>query len=56
LKQYSSGGAATQTAPDVNAHFDEVAKAAPASVIADGLAERRHLGFLSKSYVERRSC
>lgn len=38
LKQYSSGGAATQTAPDVNTHFDEVAKAAPASVIADGLA------------------
>jgi hypothetical protein len=38
LKQYSSGGAATQSAPDVNAHFDEVAKAAPASAIADGLA------------------
>jgi hypothetical protein len=38
LKQYSSGGAATQAAPDVNTHFDEVAKAAPASVIADGLA------------------
>lgn len=38
LKHYSSTGAATQTAPDVNAHFDEVAKAAPAGVIADGLA------------------
>jgi hypothetical protein len=38
LKQYSSGGAAMQGAPDVNAHFDEVAKAAPASAIADGLA------------------
>ena len=38
LKQYSSGGTAAHGAPDVNAHFDEVAKAAPASAIADGLA------------------
>jgi hypothetical protein len=40
LKQYSSGGAAagTQTAPDVNAHFDEVAKAVPSGTLADGIA------------------
>ena len=38
LKNYASGAAGTQTAPDVNGHFDEVAKAAPASVIAGGLA------------------
>jgi hypothetical protein len=38
LKQYTSGGAAAQPAPDVHAHFDQVAKAAPTSVIADGLA------------------
>jgi hypothetical protein len=40
LKQYSSGGsaaAAAAPAPDVHAHFDQVAQAAPASVIAEGL-------------------
>jgi len=37
LQQYTSGGAAAQPAPDVNAHFDQVAKAAPASAIAEGL-------------------
>lgn len=39
LTQYTSGGAATaaQTAPDVHAHFDEVAQAAPQSAIAEGL-------------------
>ena len=38
LKQYSSGEAATQTAPDVHAHFDEVAKAVPSGTLADGIA------------------
>ena len=38
LKQYTSGGAAAQPAPDVHAHFDQVAQAAPTSVIAEGLA------------------
>src|SRR5215468_5951135 len=38
LKQYTSGGAAAQPAPDVHAHFDQVAQAAPPSVIAEGLA------------------
>ena len=38
LKQYSSGGAAPAAAPDVHAHFDQVAQAAPASEIAQGLA------------------
>ncbi len=38
LKQYSSGGAAAAPAPDVHAHFDQVAQAAPASSIADGLS------------------
>ena len=37
LKQYTSGGAAAQPAPDVHAHFDEVAQAAPTSAIAEGL-------------------
>jgi hypothetical protein len=37
LKQYTSGGAAAQPAPDVHAHFDQVAQAAPAGVIAEGL-------------------
>ena len=37
LKQYTSGGAAAQPAPDVHAHFDQVAQAAPASAIAEGL-------------------
>jgi hypothetical protein len=37
LKQYTSGGAAAQPAPDVHAHFDQVAQAAPASTIAEGL-------------------
>ena len=36
LRQYTSGGAAAQPAPDVHAHFDEVAQAAPASAIAEG--------------------
>src|SRR5580704_19458668 len=39
LKQYTtSGGAAAQPAPDVHAHFDQVAQAAPISAIADGLS------------------
>jgi hypothetical protein len=37
LKQYTSGGAAAAPAPDVHAHFDQVAQAAPASAIAEGL-------------------
>jgi hypothetical protein len=37
LKQYTSGGAAAAPAPDVHAHFDQVAQAAPASEIAEGL-------------------
>src|SRR5215469_587260 len=39
LKQYTSGGAAAAAAPapDVHAHFDQVAQSAPASVIAEGL-------------------
>ena len=38
LKQYTSAGAATAPAPDVHAHFDQVAQAAPSSAIAEGLA------------------
>src|SRR6516165_2025972 len=38
LKRYTSGGAAAQPAPDVHAHFDQVAQAAPPSAIAEGLA------------------
>lgn len=39
LKQYTtSSGAAAAPAPDVHAHFDEVAQAAPKGVIAEGLA------------------
>jgi hypothetical protein len=38
LKQYTSGGAAAAPAPDVHAHFDQVAQAAPISEIADGLS------------------
>ncbi|MGB2663774.1 MAG: hypothetical protein WAK48_07215 [Candidatus Acidiferrum sp.] len=39
LKQYTGGAAAAaaQPAPDVHAHFDEVAQAAPPSAIAEGL-------------------
>lgn len=39
LKQYTSGGAAAATAPalDVHAHYDQVAQAAPTSVLAEGL-------------------
>jgi hypothetical protein len=38
LKNYtSSGGAAAAPAPDVHAHFDQVAQAAPASAITEGL-------------------
>ena len=37
LKQYTSSGAAAQPAPDVHAHFDQVAQAAPVSAIAEGL-------------------
>ncbi|MGC1170535.1 MAG: hypothetical protein WA886_16650, partial [Candidatus Acidiferrales bacterium] len=43
LKQYSSGsGAAAAPAPDVHAHFDQVAEAAPTSTIAEGLAAAFH--------------
>jgi hypothetical protein len=38
LNQYTSSGAAAAPAPDVHAHFDQVAQAAPSSVIAEGLA------------------
>ena len=38
LKQYSSGGAAAAPAPDVHAHFDQVAEAAPSSALAEGLS------------------
>jgi len=38
LKQYTSGGAAAQPAPDVHAHFDQVAQQAPPNVIAEGLS------------------
>jgi hypothetical protein len=38
LKQYTSGGAAAAPAPDVHAHFDQVAEAAPTSVLAEGLS------------------
>lgn len=38
LRQYTSGGAAAAPAPDVHAHFDELAQAAPQSTIAEGLA------------------
>ena len=37
MKQYTSGGAAAQPAPDVHAHFDQVAQEAPPSAIAEGL-------------------
>lgn len=40
LKRYTGGGtaAAAAPAPDVHAHFDQVAQAAPSSAIAEGLA------------------
>jgi hypothetical protein len=39
LQQYStSGGAAAQPAPDVHAHFDEVAQAVPQGTLAEGIA------------------
>lgn len=38
LKQYTSGGAATAPAPDVDQHFDQVTQAAPTHVVADGVA------------------
>jgi hypothetical protein len=39
LQQYStSGGAAAQHAPDVHAHFDEVAQAVPQGTLAEGIA------------------
>jgi hypothetical protein len=40
LKKYTGGGAAAAAAPapDVHAHFDQVAQAAPSSAIAEGLA------------------
>jgi hypothetical protein len=39
LKQYvTSGGAAAQPAPDVHAHFDQVAEAVPQNTLAEGLA------------------
>lgn len=37
LQQYTGGGA-QQPSPDVHDHFDQVAQAAPASSMADGLA------------------
>lgn len=38
LEQYTSGGAAAAPAPDVHAHFDQVAEAAPSSALAEGLS------------------
>jgi len=38
LKQYTSGGAVAQPAPDVHAHFDQVARAATPNVIAESIA------------------
>src|SRR5215472_16120939 len=38
LKQYTSGGAAAAPAPDVHAHYDQVAAAAPISALAEGLS------------------
>jgi len=40
LKKYTAGGtaAAAAPAPDVHAHFDQVAQAAPPSAMAEGLA------------------
>jgi hypothetical protein len=39
LKQYSTaGGAAAQPAPDVHAHFDEVAQAVPQGTLAESIA------------------
>jgi len=38
LKQYTSGGAAAAPAPDVHAHFDQVAEAAPTSALIQGLS------------------
>jgi hypothetical protein len=37
LRQYTSSGAAAQPAPDVHAHYDQVAQAAPPNVLAEGL-------------------
>ena len=43
LKQYTGGAAtAAAPAPDVNAHFDQVAAAAPAGTLAAGLAAAFH--------------
>ena len=43
LKQYTGGAAtAAAPAPDVHAHFDQVAGAAPQSAIAEGLAAAFH--------------
>ena len=43
LKQYTGGAAAAAApAPDVNAHFDQVAAAAPAGTLAAGLAAAFH--------------
>ena len=39
LQQYTGGGAAVAPSPDVHDHFDQVARAAPQSVVADGLSE-----------------
>jgi hypothetical protein len=40
LQRYTGGAAGTASAPtDVDQHFDQVARAAPQSVVADGLAE-----------------
>jgi hypothetical protein len=43
LKQYTGGAAAAAApAPDVNAHFDQVAAAAPTGTLAAGLAAAFH--------------
>lgn len=38
LKQYAGNNATTPPPADVNAHFDQVAQAVPASTLADGVA------------------
>jgi hypothetical protein len=37
LKQVTSGGAAAQPAPDIHAHFDQMAQEVPSSSLAEGL-------------------
>ena len=54
LKQYTGGGAAAaaQPAPDVHAHFDEVARAAPPSALLKG--SRPHSILTRRQPLEKR--